>query len=223
MLFKKLLGATVSPTTLEYVGDDNSYNSDTLYLDSSIFDAGDLVFFFDSKALAFATPAKVVPSGWTELTTMANYAGFGGVRSTVCYKIIDNGDLDENVGGMTGGSWKNKVLFGFRSNRTISSVSFEETYATAQQSDPSEQYIDAYTDYPYAIISGFHGPESSVDYDRTWFDDSIEHPNGSDGSVRTAYNLFSSGGSAETVDVDTTAGGSSHVCFWVSVMFPSFS
>ena len=223
MLAKKLLAGTVSPITLEYVGYNSSLNSSSVALSSALFNVGDLVFFFDNAGAAFSV-SESIPSGWTKLLGCSAYAFFAGHRHSVSYKIITSGDLDTYIYGMSNVTFNQKVLFGFRANKSMSGLTSDYVDCYNGQSNPAGNSIPAFTTYPYVVIGGFHTPTtSSGQFDTAWYD-SIYYPTCESGETTGfAFNIFNSGGESCWVDIDYTASGTENNELFSAAIFPTFS
>lgn len=128
-----LIGGSVSVQTLTFIASDKA-NSSTITIPSSAA-IGDLAVLCD---WAQGSPSLVIPSGWTQIRDSAAVTA----RMTISYKVLVAGEPGSSITGM-GSQDPNKIIFVFRPDKVISSVTPSTWAIEVTNSNPASQNIAA--------------------------------------------------------------------------------
>ena len=134
--------------------------SGTITVPSSGAAAGDIAILCDSSrdsGSGSTIPTKVIPSGWTELTTGSGTANGGnGFRTTLSYKVLTGGDLGASITGQNS-NVNSKQMLVLRTDAPVSGATAGTLNYQVTTGDPTLQTVTPPTTaYPVLVVGGFH-------------------------------------------------------------------
>lgn len=133
--------------------------SGTITVPSSGAAAGDIAILCDSSrnsGSGSTIPTKVIPSGWTELTTGSGTANGGnGFRTTLSYKVLTGGDLGASITGQNS-NVNSKQMLVLRTDAPVSGATAGTLNYQVTLGDPTLQTVTPPTAYPVLVVGGFH-------------------------------------------------------------------
>ena len=114
--------------------------------------AGDLAVLTDTS-MNFSTPGTVVPTGFTQIV---NVTGGGTLVARVIqsYRILDGTESGSITGNLSSYSYNSKILYIFRGNVLISTVTPSTWNSQATTGDPNAQTVLASSGTPPLIVLG---------------------------------------------------------------------
>lgn len=153
------------PTTLSFQASATSTGS-TITGPSSI-QAGDLLVLSDIRIGPGSPPTAVVPSGFTSTqSSVSGGAFFSQFRHILSYKIADGSEASASLTGMAGDGGS-KILFVFRPDNPITTVTPASGGAQATTGNPTSQTVAASGGTPPLVIIGayatVHGDTVTID------------------------------------------------------------
>lgn len=183
-------------TTLSFQADATS-TSDTITGPASIA-AGDLLVLWDGAHNLSGLPTSVVPTGFTSIVSFNDGSND---RAIASYKIADGSEASATITGMNGNISDDKMLYVFRGNQAISSVSALDIASESTAGNPTAQVVNASGGTPPLIVFGcYFVPGAAVD-PRT-FNPAKDGEITSSTRAYLAYKIYNSSPADVTVDMD---------------------
>lgn len=132
----------------------------TITVPSSGAAAGYIAILCDSSrdfGSGSTIPTKVIPSGWTELTTGSGTANGGnGFRTTLSYKVLTGGDLGASITGQNS-NVNSKQMLVLRTDAPVSGATAGTLNYQVTTGNPTLQTVTPPTTaYPVLVVGGFH-------------------------------------------------------------------
>jgi hypothetical protein len=155
---------------------------------------GDIAVYVNRATSTLITPSAVIPSGWT---TVSNLAAATYTRSIIAYKILASGEPGSNI-TVINTTYNTSIMFIFRPNTTISSLSYASLNNQIVNTDPTAQTVTAQTK-PYIVI-GACGSTATCTFTNAWYT-ATQIINASSSYVRFGYLIFNDSPSNVTVDM----------------------
>lgn len=168
--------------------------------------AGDLLVLSDYVADSSSAPAVTVPAGFS---VMQN-AALGNIRHVLSRKIADGSEASASLTGMSADTAHSKILFVFRPDNPLTTVSDASGGAQFTSSNPSAQNIVASGGTPPLIVIGayvaFDTPGPAAVNPRTFSptkDGEVQH-NTFSGFIDhwLAYKIYNSSPADVSIDMD---------------------
>ncbi|MFA5387038.1 MAG: hypothetical protein WC322_01425 [Candidatus Paceibacterota bacterium] len=195
--------ATPSVATLSYIDSTGSSFSSTITAPAAI-NAGDLLILVDSGRNTVATPAEVIPSGFTKFDEYVDAGLF--YRVTWSYKIADGTEDGATLTGMLAIATISKICYQFRGNVSITGISQFSKVVQFTSSDPTAQVVTASGGAVPLIVLVYYNSTGNIS-PRTFSPakDGEENDNNDTGVVSNAwlaYKIYNSSPADVTVDMD---------------------
>ena len=182
-------------TTLTFVNSAVS-NAATITIPADAA-AGDLAVLFDYSTHGGATITDVTPTNWSSDPSMMGTQTGGRIR--VSYKILVGGDPGSSVTGLNDTNY-NKVMFIFRGDVAITSVTIGSWHATVTGTDPVSQSVTASGQATPLVVLGGTGSEGNTAAFTTAspaFDATVAT---ADNNLLGGYKIYNSSPADHTVD-----------------------
>lgn len=165
--------------------------------------AGDLLVLWDAANGSFGEPTSVVPTGFTSIIDFSTVGT--DLRCIASYKIADGSEASATITGMDGAAADHKMLYVFRGNVAISSVSANDTASEINIGNPLAQTVNASGGTPPLIIFGGYLSLGSTIDPRTF---TVGGSPSKDGEISTgtdaylAYKIYNASPADTVVDMD---------------------
>jgi hypothetical protein len=196
-----LYGGEDTLTTLTQVLSATAEDSTTIAAPMGI-QAGDLILLFDYASASKGDPSLVTPSGFTAVVSDLNSPA----ANVVSYKIATGSEGGTNITGMVddgSAAFATKLLYVFRGNVPIVSITATDTATQSTSGDPGDQTANASTETPPLIVFGTYGCLSAAVDPRSFSpakDGELSAGHGpGDGEAWLAYKIYNSGPANVTI------------------------
>jgi hypothetical protein len=204
-------GAGSSPTTSLSFRDSATSTAATITTPGTTI-AGDLIVLWDFPSSSPSGPANILPSGYTQIATVAS----GARRGSACYKIADSGDANAVVTGMDGALNDRKIMVVFAGDNPISSAVLASVNSESTAGDPVAQTITSSSGIVPLVVLGFYGTNTGTLDPRSFSPASTgEVANGTICYVN--YKLYNSAPANITVNMEDEGSANTLVSCYISV------
>lgn len=160
---------------------------------------GDLLVLLDRAQSSISVPAKVIPSGFTEIadTNDGIYT-----RQVASYKIADGSEASASLTGMNGAVSNDKALYVFRGDVAITSVNVSTPNAEITSIDPAQQTVSASGGTAPLVVLACYGTYFLYAISPRTFSPAKDGEINSGTDLYLAYKIYNSSPSDVTVDMD---------------------
>lgn len=159
------VGGGAGPTTLTQVASATA-NAASVTGPADI-QAGDLLVLYDvAYTGAPGNPTTAVPSGFTVINNSTGLAA--DTRLISSYKIADGSEASASLTGMDGADSESKMLYVFRGNVPITSVSALDVAQQGTSGNPTAQVVNASGGTPPLIVFGCYSTFDAIVSPRTF-------------------------------------------------------
>lgn len=153
-------GAPTVMSSITFFASSDS-TADTITAPANI-QAGDLILLWDAALAAFAIPAAVTPTGFTNIFSAGVLDGTTGIRGMLSYKIATGSEGGSSITGMDGNTDR-KIMAVFRGDIPATMVNVGDPDSNATAGDPAAQTITASGQSVPLIVIGVYRSTSTVD------------------------------------------------------------
>lgn len=122
--------------------------------------AGDVAIISD-EAFTIGTVTPVTPSGFTNIVTVGGASGKP--LHMLSRKILDGSETG-SITGLNGGLGNGKILYIFRGNRAITSVTPSTWNSEATDGDPTAQNVASPSSLPAVVLGMAYGSGGSASF-----------------------------------------------------------
>lgn len=165
--------------------------------------AGDLAVLFDQAINTAGTPTEATPTNWTKLSSVA----FGIARGSNSYKILAEGEPGSIITGMDGNSSEAKVMFVFRGNVPITTVTPESPWhAQGSSADPGGSTVLASGNaVPLVVVGACMSDAGNAEFSTASpaFDAEVEDAAGRNNA---GYKIYNSSPADHSIDMADLGG-----------------
>lgn len=184
-----------APLGIAFIASSTS-TSNAISLPAGI-QAGDLIVLLDRALTSGGTPALVIPSGFTQISSIIDVAE---VRQVVSYKVATGSEGGTSITGMDGVDADRKISAVFRRNPVATSaIVLDISGEMSVAGDPATQVVNASASTSNLIVFGAYGSEGGAPT-RTFTPSSDAEI--SVGTVYLKYKIYNSAPADTNVDLD---------------------
>lgn len=165
--------------------------------------AGDLGVLVD-YASGVAEPADVVPTDWTgwNASLASVVSGAETYKGRMSYKILVGGDPNTAITGMNGGDSNQKVMFVFRGNQIVTTITASTANGQATAGNPTQQSVTATAGTPPLVVIGaaaIHVGTAAFSTANPAFDGTAAT---ADADLIMGYTIYNSAPADHTIDMN---------------------
>lgn len=179
--------------------------------------AGDIIVLFDSAQNLSTIPATVVPTGFTSIINAPSSLSH---REIISFKLADGTEGGTTITGMNGATSNRKVIFVFRGDIAITTVTPANAGNVTTSGNPASTLVTSSAGIaPLVVLAGWAIPNADGSVDNRSFNpakDAELNPSPST-SAYFAYKIYNSAPADITVDMDDEGVDNQYVFCYLQV------